>query len=100
VRLANGFPLRAWLAVPAAAAIDWTSRWKVALRMLRIADATEKASPAVRAVELRATLRDLLGAMPDAHLPRPDMSVTGPDAAGVYASWLVRLAGVLGDVAA
>lgn len=100
VRLAPDFPLRTWLDLPPGAAVDWTSRWKVALTVLRVADATEAASPAVRAVELRACIAGLLGDLHDAGLPRPDFSIVGAEAAAVYDAWLVRLADVLGDVSA
>jgi hypothetical protein len=100
VQLAPDLPLRPWLDVPSTAAIDWTSRWKAALAMLRMAEATATASPAVRAVELRATLASLLGDLPGAHLPKPDMTVTGPEAAAVHDAWLHRLADVLGNVSA
>ena len=99
VRLAQGFPLRPWLEVPPAASIDWTSRWTVALRMLRSTETTQSATPAVRAVELRAVIAGLLGVLADAHLPRPDMTVTGADASAVYDAWIIALATTLSDLA-
>ncbi len=100
VRLAPDFPLRGWLDVPPKALIDWTSRWRVALEMLRVAETVRTATTAVRAVELRAALAELLGVMADAHIPRPGLSVSGAPAAAVYDDWLVRLGQVLGDVSA
>jgi hypothetical protein len=100
VQLAPDLPLRSWLDVPSTAAIDWTSRWKAVLAMLRVAEAMPTASPAVRAVELRAALASLLGDLPDAHLPKPGLSIVGADAAAAYDAWLDRLADVLGDVSA
>ena len=100
VQLAPDLPLRSWLHVPSSAAIDWMSRWKAALAKLRVADAMPTASIAVRAVGLRAALAGLLGDLPDAHLPKPGLSIVGADAAAVYDAWLDRLADVLGDVSA
>lgn len=98
IRLADDFPLRPWLDLASTAAIDWTSRWGVALRMLSAADATAPTPPAVRAVELRAAAVDLLGCLSDACLPRPDLTVTGPAAAGTYDGWISQLAVVFRDV--
>ena len=100
VRLAPDLPLRSWLDVPSTAAIDWTSRWRIALTVLRVAKTMPAASPPVRAVELRAALADLLGELPDAHLPKPDLSIVGAEAAAAYDAWFARLAHVLDDVSA
>jgi hypothetical protein len=97
VRLAEGLPLRPWLAVPSRAAIDWTARLTVALRLLRAADATAGASLAVRAVELRAAIVELLGHLSEARLPRPDLTVTGSDAAGTFEAWISQLAALFRD---
>lgn len=100
VRLAPDFPLRPWLDVPASASVDWTSRWTVALRMLRVAEATETASPVVRAVELRAALAVLQTALFGAHLPKPDLTAVGSEAVALTSdAWLESLVLVLRDLA-
>jgi hypothetical protein len=98
VRLADGLPLRPWLDVSSTAAVDWTGRLTVALRLLRAADATADASLAVRAVELRAVAVDLLGRLSEARLPRPDLTVTGREAAETFDAWVSQLAVVFRDL--
>lgn len=98
VRLASESPLRAWLLPRPTVAIDWTSRWKIALHSLRVVEATEQASPAVRAVEGRASVAALLPAIADAALPRPDISAVGPAFAGAYDAWVSAIGEVLRSV--
>lgn len=98
VRLSAGFPLLPWLDVPPAAVIDWTSRWHVALRVLDVATATASASPAVRAVEVRAAALGQLDRLSDAGLPRPDLTVAGPAVAKAMDAWICGLAAVMLDV--
>lgn len=92
VSLPTDSPLRNWLLPTGIVAqIDWTSRWMVALRVLRLVESLEHASPAARLVEGRVTLESLLPALRSAALARPDLSVVGPAFAPVYDAWISAL---------
>ncbi len=92
VRLADGVPVRAWLAAPAAPARDEASRWRGVLAALDLHDRIEGASDTVRAVEGRALVDTLRPALAAGGLPRPDTSVLGSAFASEMDSWFETLA--------
>jgi hypothetical protein len=91
-------PLRAFLP-RAVAAPDWTSRWIVAIEMLRLAERLADAPDGAVIVEERLAAESLGPRLRDAGLPRPDLTVRGPAFAASFAAWIGALATVLSDLA-
>jgi hypothetical protein len=90
--------LRAFLPRPVAAP-DWTSRWTVAIEMLRLAERLVDAPDGAVIVEERLVAESLGPRLRDAGLPRPDLTVRGSAFAASFDAWIGALAAVLSDVA-
>ena len=95
VRLADGAPVRAWLADPAAPASDEASRWRCVLAAVDLHDRIDGTSYAVRAVEGRAAADTLRPALAAGGLPRPDATVFGAAFASEVDAWLEALAAAI-----
>jgi hypothetical protein len=91
-------PLRAFLPRPVASP-DWTSRWTVAIEVLRLVERLADAPDGVVVVEERLAAESLGPRLRDAGLPRPDLTVRGPAFAATFDSWIGALAAVLSDLA-
>jgi hypothetical protein len=91
-------PLRAFLPRPVASP-DWTSRWTVAIEVLRLVERLADAPDGVVVVEERLAAESLGPRIRDAGLPRPDLTVRGPAFAATFDSWIGALAAVLSDLA-
>lgn len=91
-------PLRAFLP-RAVAAPDWTSRWIVAIEMLRLAERLADAPDGAVVVEARLGAESLVPRLRDAGLPRPDLTVRGSAFTGSFDAWVGALAAVLSDLA-
>lgn len=92
VRLADGAPVRAWLAAPAAPARDEASRWRGVLAARDLHDRIGGAPSTVRAVEGRALVDTLRPALVAGGLPRPDTTVLGAAFASEVDSWFEAMA--------
>ncbi|MEI7743147.1 MAG: hypothetical protein WCK58_05270 [Chloroflexota bacterium] len=95
VRLADGAPVRAWLAAPAAPARDEASRWRCVLAALDLHGRISGTRDAVRAVEGRAAFEALRPALAAGGLPRPDTTVPGAAFAAGVDAWLEALAAAI-----
>lgn len=91
-------PLRGFLPRPVAAP-DWTSRWTVAIEMLRLAERLADAPDGAIIVEERLAAESLGPRLRDAGLPRPDLTVRGSAFAASFDAWIGALAAVLADLA-
>ena len=92
VRLADGAPVRAWLAAPAATARDEASRWRCVLAALDLHNRINGTPDSVRAVEGRAAADTLRPALAAGGLPRPDTTVLGAAFASEVNAWLEAMA--------
>jgi hypothetical protein len=90
-------PLRAFL-LRTVAAPDWTSRWTVAIEMLRLAERLADAPDGAVIVEERLAAESLGPRLRDAGLPRPDLTVRGSAFAASFDAWIAALAAVLSDL--
>ena len=95
VRLADGAPVRAWLATPAATARDEASRWRCVLAALDLHDRIDGTPDTVRAVEGRAAADTLRRALAAGGLPRPDTTVLGAAFASEVDAWFEALAAAI-----
>ena len=98
VALPADSPLRALLPHPVAAP-DWTSRWTVAIELLRLAERLTDAPDGAVVVEERLAAESLGPRLRDAGLPRPDLTVRGTAFAAAFDTWIGALAAVLTDLA-
>jgi hypothetical protein len=96
VRLADGAPVRAWLAAPAAPGRDEASRWLCVLAALDLHDRIDGTPDAVRSVEGRASADTLRPALAAGGLPRPDTTVLGAAFAPEVDAWFEALAAAVG----
>lgn len=96
VRLADGAPFRSWLPPGGAPARDEASRWRCVLAAVNLAERIEGAPDSVRAIEGRATVDPLLGALAAGGLPRPDTSVLGSAFSAALDTWFDSLAAAIG----
>jgi hypothetical protein len=95
VRLSDGAPFRSWLPPGGAPARDEASRWRCVLAALNLAERIEGAPDSVRAIEGRATVDTLRGALAAAGLPRPDTSVLGSAFSAALDTWFDSLAAAI-----
>ena len=100
VRVAPDFPLRPWLRLPRAAAVDWTARWSVVRHVLRTLEATQSAASLVRIIELQAAVTAHAGRLVDARLPELKTSAGGLELGASLDGWLAKLTETLRDLAA
>jgi hypothetical protein len=91
-------PLRAFVPRPVAAP-DWTSRWTVAIEILRLTERLADAPDGAVVVEERLAAESLGPRLRDAGLPRPDLTVRGSAFAASFDAWIEALAAVLSDLA-
>jgi hypothetical protein len=91
-------PLRAFLPHPVEAP-DWTSRWTVAIELVRLAERLTDAPDGAVTVEERLAAESLGPKLRDAGLPRPDLTVRGSAFAATFDSWIGALASVFSDPA-
>jgi len=96
IRLADGTPLRAWLPAAAASARDEATRWRCVLAALDLAVRLDGAPDTIRAVEGRAAVVGLPGALAAGGLPRPDTSVLGSAFSAAIDAWFDSLAAAIG----
>jgi hypothetical protein len=90
-------PLRAFMPHPVAAP-DWAYRWTAAVALLRLEGRLAGAPAGAVIVERRLAAESLGPGFRDAGLPRPDLTVRGPDFAASFDAWLVAIAATLSDV--
>lgn len=98
VALPSDSPLRAFLPNPVPAP-DWTARWVVALKVLRLDERLVDAPEGAVVVEERLAAESLGPRLRDAALPRLDLTVRGPAFAASFDAWIEALARVLSDPA-
>jgi hypothetical protein len=91
-------PLRAFLPHPVEAP-DWTSRWTVAIELLRLAERLADAPDGAVIVEERLAADSLVPKLRDAGLPRPDLTFRGSAFPAAFDSWIGALASVFSDPA-
>ena len=96
VRLEDGNLLRSWLPAGAAPARDEASRWRCVLATLDLTGRIEGAPDSVRAIEGRATVDTIMGALAAGGLPRPDTSVLGSGFSVALETWCDALAAAIG----
>ncbi len=88
VALDRESPLRELLEPIGVPSIDWVARWGVAKRLSRLEQATSRGTPAVRVVETRSIAESLVPLLGAADLPRPDLTVVGPEWIDAYDEWV------------